>query len=204
MESKPLTTGRTPPERQGRQYASSEEVAAAAEALTETDHAKLMMIAKFFCAKRRLPPEVIEPQDLLHQAVLKTLSRDKKWYKEIPLVKHLDRAMENISGHMVRERLKGANKVVPFPDGLTPPEEEPGRSDRTPQLAADESIIVREDINAALAEIFADDEIALTVFLKRVDGHQASEIQSQLCLSATQYEAISKRILRKTTKYLNS
>jgi hypothetical protein len=32
------------------------------------------------------------------------------------MVKHLDRAMENISGHLVRERMK----IVAFPDGLKP------------------------------------------------------------------------------------
>ncbi len=146
---------------------------------------------------------MIEPQDLLNQAVLKTLSLDKKWYKEISLLKHLDRAMENISWHIVEERKRGASKVVPFPGGLTPPEEA-SSSERTKQLSADESLMIREDINAALVGIFANDEIALAVFLKRVDGHQASEIQSHLCLSATQYEAVSKRILRKTTKYLSS
>lgn len=200
MESQTLNRVRTEPERQGRQYSSLEEVTAALEALTDADHAKLMMIARFFCRKWHFSPELIEPEELINQAVLKTLSLDKKWNKEISILKHLDRAMENISGHLGEQRKKVIGKVVPFPDGLTPPEDQPGSIS---PLAADASAIAREDMNAALAGIFADDEMARTVFLKRVDGHQASEIQSQLCLTVTQYEAISKRILRKTTNYLN-
>lgn len=95
VEEAPIT-GDTP------QYATRAEVEAGLAALNASDHAKLAIIAAFFCKERRLALSVIEPQELLSEAVLKTLQCEegKRWSKKVSLLKHLDRAMENISGHL--------------------------------------------------------------------------------------------------------
>jgi hypothetical protein len=109
VEEAPIT-GDTP------QYATRGEVEAGLAALNASDHAKLAISAAFFCKERRLALSVIEPQELLSEAVLKTLQCEegKRWSKKVSLLKHLDRAMENISGHLVEER----TKIIAFSDGL--------------------------------------------------------------------------------------
>src|SRR5579871_5279143 len=95
----------------GKQYATGEEVEAAIKSLTDTDHTKLMLIAESFCRRRKFSSSVLEPKELLGEAVLKTLQLRKKWNKQISMVKHLDRAMENISGHLAKER----KNILSFP-----------------------------------------------------------------------------------------
>src|SRR5258706_4994619 len=81
-------------------YASAEEVEVAVLGLTNDDHAKLLLIARSFCKNSRLYTSVMEPEELLAEAFAKTLQVEKKWNKRISIVRHLDRAMENISGHL--------------------------------------------------------------------------------------------------------
>ena len=111
-----------------------------------------MMIAASFCRQRRLARSVSEPSELLNQAVLKTLECEdgKQWNKKISMVRHLDRAMENISGHLVRERMK----IVAFPDGLKPQEDD-SRSYQFTDSAAESA-----KVSALLKSVFGDDDQA--------------------------------------------
>jgi DNA-directed RNA polymerase specialized sigma24 family protein len=179
---------------QPQQYATFAEVEAALNALTDTDHAKLMMIAISFCRRRRLARSVCEPQELLNQAVLKTLECEdgKRWNKQVSMVRHLDRAMENISGHLVRERMK----IVAFPDGLEPEADE----SRAYQPADDGTEAAK--VAALLKAVFGDDKQAKEVFILRADGFRPGEIQGRLGISATEYETANRRILRKISQYL--
>jgi len=180
------------------QHATAEEVARAIEALSKDDYAKLMLIACSFCKSRRFSTSVMEPQELLAEAFAKTLQLDKKWNKRISFIRHLDRAMENISGHLARER----NKIVPFPEGLEPSSEQRGETPM--EDGADEKVMRKEEIEALLADVFADDTEAAHIFMLRVEGFQASEIQTKLSMSSTKYEAIAKRIRRKISSYLKT
>jgi hypothetical protein len=58
-------------------YACLEEVEEAIRALTDADHAKLMLIARAFCKNRRLASSVMEPEELLSEAFAKTLQQEK-------------------------------------------------------------------------------------------------------------------------------
>src|ERR1051326_2960455 len=132
------------------QHATAEEVAKAIEGLSNDDYAKLMLIAGSFCKSRRLSTSVMEPQELLAEAFAKTLQLNKKWNKRISFIRHLDRAMENISGHLARER----KQVVPFPEGLEPSPEQ--RGEPPLEKGADEKLMRREEVEALLTEVFAE------------------------------------------------
>ena len=43
----------------------------------------------------------MEPEDLLNEALRRTLDLTKKWRKGVGILHHLNRAMENIAGHEV-------------------------------------------------------------------------------------------------------
>lgn len=176
------------------QYATRAEVEEALNALAETDYAKLMMIAASFCHQRRLARSVCEPKELLNQAVLKTLECEegKRWNSEISMVRHLDRAMENISGHLVRERMK----IVAFPDGLKP---DTGESKvYQPTDGGTEAM----KVSALLKAVFGDDNQAKEIFVLRNEGFRPNEIQARLGIGAQEYETANRRILRKISQFV--
>lgn len=177
------------------QYATADEVSRAIEALTNEDYAKLMLIARSFCKSRRFSPSVLETEELLAEAFAKTLQLDKKWNKRVSFLKHLDRAMENISGHLAKER----KKIVPFPEGLEPSPHQ--RGEEPTEDAADEMLMRKEDLETILEAVFGDDKEAAGIFMLRAEGFQASEIQTKLSMTATRYETIAKRIRRKILSY---
>jgi DNA-directed RNA polymerase specialized sigma24 family protein len=189
----PLVAGQAPA------YATSAEVEAAMQALTDEDYAKLMLIAGAHCKDRRFTPSVLEPEELLAEAFKATLKPNgKRWNKSVSFVKHMDRAMENISGHMVADR----QNIVPFPDGLEPSAEQ--RGDPPLDAGPDEHLMSKQETDALLRSVFGDDNEAANIFVLRAEGFAASDIQRTLRLTATSYEAITKRIRRKISKFLET
>jgi DNA-directed RNA polymerase specialized sigma24 family protein len=179
-----------------QEAATYEEVVEALRALTEADHAKLMMIAASFCLSRRFSSSVLEPGDLLSQAVMKTLQMAKKWSNRVSIVRHLDRAMENISGHLARQR----SKIVPFPDGLTPsPNQKPeGFTTET----ANSILMEKEQTEELLADLFGTDDEARKIFVRRAEGVSVPAILTTLGLTQSQYETIARRIRRSIATHL--
>lgn len=177
-------------------YASLDEVEKAIHALTDTDYAKLMLIAKYFCKKRKFSPSVMQAEELLSEAFAKTLAMDKKWNKRVSMVRHLDRAMENISGHLARER----NKIVSFPDGLAPKYSE--KPEYVSEESGAETLISKEEVQGILKAVFADDTEAAEIFKLRAEGFQSVDIQTKLDMSVLKYEAVARRIRRKIFTYL--
>ena len=177
-----------------QECATRNEVEEALQKLTDADYAKLMLIAGSFCRRRKFSSSVLEPGDLLSDAVLKTMRMEKKWSKRVSIVRHLDRAMENISGHLAGQR----SKIVPFPEGSEPsqiPEE------IAPQ-AAESELIEEETTEQLLKGIFNDDEQAASVFVKRVEGIPIATILSDLGLTGPQYETVTRRIRRKIAIFI--
>jgi len=185
------TAGATAPD--SRRYATRTEVEEGLSRLSEQDHAKLMMIARIFCRDRHLATGVIEAEELLSQAVLKTLQCDdgKRWNKDISLIKHLDRAMENISGHLVKER----TKIVSFSDGLRPDEDSLHTDGFDDQAAED------EDLTLKLQAVFGEDGQSSQVFRLRMEDLRPNEIQGKLGINAKEYQTINRRILRKISLF---
>jgi len=177
-------------------YGTAEEVEKALLGLTDDDHAKLLLIARSFCKSRRLSISVMEPEELVAEAFAKTLQAEKKWNKRVSIIRHLDRAMENLSGHLVRQR----KKIDAFPEGLEPSPEQRGP---VPTMeGTDEALMHKEEAQRLLKDVFGEDTEAANIFLLRLEGFQAAEIQAKITLSAIKYEAIAKRIRRKIALHL--
>jgi DNA-directed RNA polymerase specialized sigma24 family protein len=180
-----------------KRYATREEVEKAIGSLTDVDHVKLMLIATSFCRERKFSSSVLEPGELLREAVLKTLRLDKKWNRQVSMIKHLDRAMENISGHLAKER----SKIVSFPEGLPPDFFEV--DDRPAQVSPDSSVAAEENARELLEAVFGDDEQAATILSMRTEGYEVADVMAKLRLSAQQYDTATKRMRRKIAKFLN-
>ena len=186
------------------EYASSDEVLTAITLLNSAELKKLRLVAWLHCRHFGIPSGHMEPEDLLHEAIRRTLSLDKKWRKGVGIIHHLGRAMENIAGHEVprmtrRVDVPGSQANNPESDGNDDPLDSL-QSPSNPDGTVFAQVEAREKLRA-LDQIFNDDKAALRVLICRAAGQEGREIQNSLKLTDNEYEAISRRILRKTKQY---
>ena len=172
-------------------YSTREEAHDAIQNLHESEFAKLMLIARSFARKRRLNAADAEPDDLLQEAITKTLDGRRRWSREVNIVKHLDRVMESDSGHLVERRAleaKRGREHMYDPDLLP----EPASVEPSPEARVRD----RDALDNVLAS-FAGDEQALQLIRLKSEDLSASEIRPQLGMSKTEYDTVTKRIRRR-------
>lgn len=180
----------TPPTtKASAQDATVQEARNAIENLRKSDFAKLMIIARSF-TRARLQGDVVEPADLLHEAIAKTLDGRRRWRRSVSIVKHLDRVMESDSGHIAEQRTRDATRA----------QECVPRSGVFPVPSPETILHAREELDNVFA-LFADDKIALRLLRLKSEEYSASEIQRTLGMSRTEYDTVTKRIRRRLAKY---
>ena len=172
-------------------FATLQEARAAIIALQEADYAKLMLIATGF-TRGRLRGTVVEPEDLLHAAIAKTLDGHRKWNRNVSIIKHLDRVMESDAGHEAKRRVSRDLRPLSKGDLVEPAAQLPLPGARLTAL---------DELEGLLA-LFADDQTALALLHLKGDGFSASEIQRELGIGKTQYDTVKKRIRRRLAKHL--
>ncbi len=187
-----MSAGQTHELKPEGQFATPEEARQAIVGLCATDYAKLMLIATGF-ARKRVVGTVIEPKDLLHDAITKTLDGRRKWRRTVSILKHLDRIIESDSGHVAEQTQ--AHRTVAMPEG------EEGLLDR--RHRPEDVIESRDAFDQALRK-FDGDEIAMEIIRLKGDGFSASEIQRELAMSKTQYETATRRIRRRVAQHLRT
>ncbi len=196
----------TPHTQESPTYASLSEARSAIHALSGVELKKLEAIALVCCRAFRIPPGRMEPRELFHEAVERTLDGRKQWRRGVGILLHLGRAMENIAGHEVpkMQRRVEAGQVSDDENGESVDDPlDKLRDLRNHNRDMDLRAAAKEDVKAIYA-LFDDDPEAFAVFKHRADGHEKKDIQSLLKLSDTVYATLSKRILRKITSYHES
>ena len=177
------------------EYATREEVIEAIGALSDLEHQKLGLISRFWHGQRQLFRLGVEADELLSEAYVSTLSGRRKWRKaRVTLVKHLDESMRSISGHCL-EKARTITAGKRDVQGLARVHEQ-----RTRPIVLDPSTEARIGLEAIRAA-FSDDPSALRVLECRAEGMTAEEARLHLSLTKTDYETITRRILRKFVKY---
>lgn len=174
-----------------RDVASETEVRAAIEGLSDQHYAKLMLVARGF-ARARIRGSVVEPEDLLQEAITKTLDGRRTWNLTVSILRHLDRVMESDAGHIAERQAAHAPGPI--------------------QVGADEAAATIPDASVRLAarnklddllSLFVADEQALKMIRLKGEGFSASEIQQQLGVSKRHYDTVTKRIRRRVAKHLS-
>ena len=175
------------------EYATLAEVIEATHALSETDYKKLILIAGFFWRQRTLKNYALQPEDLLSEAVVRTLTGQRRWRKtQVSVIKHLDRTMESISSPWLERGMKYGEVL----ENLKTMQQ----AERAPGSTIEKQLMAREQL-AAMAELFRDDPEAWRLLQQKAEGKTAPEIRKALGISTTGYETISKRIRRAFIKY---
>jgi hypothetical protein len=173
--------------------ATAQEVETAIWKLSPEDLEKLMLIANHFCRSRGLTSRTMDAEELLGEAIRCTLTLQKKWRRGISIIRHLDRAMENISGHALDRAYRetapvdGEGNVVAIED----------------VAVATDSVIdeVRgNETYNVVKQAFVDDLQAWEILTLRIREVSAEEIRKTLNLSDCEYETVAKRIRRKLAK----
>lgn len=182
--------GQREPSPKENRYATLDEARAAIEGLRDVDNTKLMAIAKFF-SQTRLSGDTSEAEDLLQEAITKTLAGTRRWNRSVTILKHLDRTMESDSSHIAGKR--AAHPTVAIRTGKREPKSV--RADVRTKIDA------AEEVEKILA-IFRNDSPAMDVLQLRGDGFAASEIRLKLGISEAEYETITRRIRRHLAKRL--
>lgn len=167
--------------------ATLDEARSALDGLTDADYTKLMIIAKCF-ARARLRGTVVEPQDLLQEAVVKTLAGQRRWNKRVSIIRHLDRVMESDAGHFAEKRaLVSMEEMTDVPHA--------GLRD-----SDDEGPDAQEKLEC-VRELFEGDTATLRLLSLKGEGESPAAIRTAMGLSKTQYETILKRIRRRLVRH---
>lgn len=154
------------------------EVAAALDALSDREIARLVGFARFRIMRASRCADT-DAEDLFADAALLTLKMKRKWRRGISLFNHLVFLMRNICAH----RSKCAAKYVPILD-----------SHPAPTVA--QSTVDAEECIASLERALQGDSIALEVLETMRSEIAPRHAQKQLRISAAVYWAARKRIRR--------
>lgn len=174
-------------------HASLEDVERAIVELTDVEAIRLENVARFRALGLRGLGLGVNAEDLLQEAITRTIEGRRRWKREISFVKHLIETMRSISSHE-RERFRKAKVKSPVRELEG---DESGLSSPLSWRAPDSEVIAAAcQQKTAIFERFAEDPTAEQV----LDGLQAEmtgpEIQEVLEISQREYETVMTRIRR--------
>lgn len=161
-------------------YASRDEAAEAITALTDTDFVRSMLLARIHWKQRKLR-DLMRPEELLDEAIVRTLSigqRPRRWRKAVvSIIEHLDRTMESISGHAVGDAVAEAAILnVVRSEEIDPRTAAPRRFHRP---VAEDQLLAREQLEE-IEQSFIGVPRALAFLRLKAEGYTESEIMERL------------------------
>ena len=177
-------------------YCTQAEVQAALVVLTDEDLAKLERAAAFFWSQRHIRDGWGDPEDLLHEAIVQTLTGTKRWRRGVVFPYHLKRVIENISGHTAGREQRRSEKRS---SELLPAGKESVRlgAKRNPT----EEGLIASDLLDEIRHHFGPDQEAFAFLCRRVEGMTESETGVALGIEGAQLEAVARRARRKINAY---
>src|SRR4026208_2430072 len=155
-------------------YATTQEALSAIRDLSDAVHQHLLLAARVWHAQRKaLEKQGVEPEELLSQAYLATLSGDRRWRRGVTLVKHLSQCMRSTSGHILEHgKTELAGKTELRKIAVVP--------DRSTTESSVEAQVSAKDEIESIRKLFTDDKQAFEVLLKRAAGMEPEEIRAEM------------------------
>jgi DNA-directed RNA polymerase specialized sigma24 family protein len=174
------------------EHATDAEVEDAIRDLADVDTLRLMRVAGFRARMLVGLGLGIGPEDLLQDAIVRTIDGERRWRKRVSFVKHLIETMRSIANH-ARDELKGNTIAQTSPDRAR---------DRLDGVALTARFVDGIQVAAIheqfeqIAAKFADDEDVGIVLEYLADGRKGPEIQRELGITEQQFETIMTRLRR--------
>lgn len=176
-------------------YRTQAEAATALDALTAEERAKLMIVARLFWFDRGLNDRWGSPEELLNEAILRTLKEGgKRWRVGVDIMYHLKRAMENISGHLARKRCRLAEHEMG-------PNDDPPQQGSLLHEAGNAELAQAKELLEKLRQHFGPDEEAFEFLVRRSQGMTESESAADLGIEQSRVEAVARRYRRKVASF---
>lgn len=174
------------------EWATDSEIEEAIRALSDADANRLSKVGKYYAWALAGMGLGISGDDLLQEAISRTVAGCRRWKKSISFVRHLTKTMQSVANHAPDE-LVGLTAVT------ATAEDEAGCLDgialRSPLPDAERILAVREQVEE-IAKRFDDDDAVGLVLECLARGMTGPEIQADLGVSETQYETIMTRLRR--------
>jgi DNA-directed RNA polymerase specialized sigma24 family protein len=177
-------------------YATVTEVEGAWKELSVAELNQLTETANFRASALRALGFGIDGNDILQEAIARTLNGIRKWRRGVSFLGHLFGTMRSIASHAAEE-LKGgvvAPGDDPDEDGdaFTPPD----AVEFAARFPKAERIAEAHEKLQALYDHFRDDERVLLILEGLETEMSGPEIQRALGISQTEYETAMKRLRR--------
>jgi len=168
--------------------ATDAEIEKAIGALRPSDLVRLGKVASFRARALAAAGLGQSGEDLLQEAIKRTLAGQRHWRKAIPFVTHLVATMRSIANHAL-EKVHGAVLVSTATDDVQQP---PGVS----QGSDPERLAAAKERFQQIRKRFDDDDEVGLVLEGMAAGMKGIDIQRDLNLTPQQYETILLRLRR--------
>jgi len=176
--------------------ASHDEVIEALQRLTDADLLRIESFARY----RAYGLAWVDWQDLVQEAISRTLRGGRRWPKSVPFVTFIRESIRSIAHEELRHRAEGPIRVYgdlsvakpgDLPDAvLNAPDPAPG-----PEQQVGASQALDEILRA-----FAGDGAALAVVRGMAEGSSPEEVCRQAGITLIEYQSTRKRIRRRLMK----
>ncbi len=175
----------------------SSEIEVALAALGRDDLARLMVVARFRARALGRFRRGKDHDDLLNEAVLRTLSGQRAWNPAVDLVRHLSEAMRSIVWEWRTRSQRGDGAESPEAWSLDPRGEGAGPLARVAdgEANAERASLAAEELRE-LEKRFSEDPEILALLAAWAEGHKGPEIQAAQGWSEKQYRAAVRRLRR--------
>jgi DNA-directed RNA polymerase specialized sigma24 family protein len=175
--------------------------AAALKALSEKDKEILKRFARFKMFPLTAKVRHSDAEDLLHEAIKRTLNGDRKWNPDATVVKHLIGCMSSIASEWYKEASKHT-ELSNSPDS----HQASGSIEAEARLILNEAEaktrLIIEQTRAHLQD--EGDSDALSVLESLLQGHRPAEARQKLNMAPEVYIAAKKRIQRLVRRLIST
>jgi len=183
-------------EEPARDVASPEEFSATLTALGNADLFKLKQLARL----RSFGLVSMEWEDLLNEAISRTLAGQRRWPRGVEFLAFMAQTMRSIANEEWR-KLEQSD--------LTLECDLPGEDDRggladlaTNPITPERELLARRALDE-INRVFDDDEQALKVLMALAQGGSPEELMAESSLTVGEYATVQRRIRRKLAKHFS-
>ena len=128
--------------------------------------------------------------ELISEALVRTLDGTRRWNKKLGIVEHLMGVMKSIASDQRRTKRTKVEVLSADPERSNAGESEEACVDESSSLES-------EQVISAILKIFSDDDHSKLVIQALIEGEKRRETLVKTGMSENEYGAARKRILRK-------
>ncbi len=176
-------------------HATAAEVTAALVALSEVDLVRLKQIAQI----RSVGLGPVMWEDLVNEAVVRTLSGSRRWPRYVPFIAFLAQTIRSITSEEW-QRLKYEQTTVEADLGPGEDDDQSIADLAVEHIPPERDLIAGKTLNV-IELLFHDDQEAIEILHGFAQGAAPEQIQASVSLTPTQYASAQRRIRRRLTRH---